>query len=135
MKDLLFFSNNKNKILEVSHLFSKIDKKILSLDDFKKIDSPEETGKTFKENSKIKSLYGLNNFKLACFADDSGICIESMNGNPGVNSKEFLLSYKNKLNIFNNIINICKKKKNFNAYFQTTIFLSLNARNNFFISV
>ena len=126
MEDILFFSNNNNKIIEISNLFFNEKIKILNLNDFKEIESPKEVGKTFEENAKIKSLFGLMNFGKMCFADDSGICIESIMGGPGVNSKQFLLSEKKNLNVFDNIINKCKKKNNFNAFFQTTICLSIN---------
>ena len=90
MKEIIFFSNNKNKCLEISKLFEDIPIKILSLNNFDKIKSPNESGLTFKENAKIKSSFGLQTFKKTCFADDSGICIEAMNNNPGIKSKKFL---------------------------------------------
>ena len=90
MKEIIFFSNNKNKIIEISNFFVEKPLKILNLNNFKKIQSPNETGKTFEENAKIKSLYGYNIFKKICFADDSGISIEAMEGKPSVNSKKFL---------------------------------------------
>ena len=91
MHEIVFFSNNQNKILEVKKLFLNSSINIFSLNDFKKIKSPEEVGSTFEENAKIKSFYGLKKLKKVCFADDSGICIEAMNNKPGINSKNFLL--------------------------------------------
>ena len=132
MKEILFFSNNKNKIKEILLLFNKTPLKILSLNDFKKIKSPKEIGKTFEKNAKIKSLFGLEKFNKICFADDSGICISAMGGLPGINSKKLLSSEKNKLNIFNQIINFTKDKKNFAAFFQTSICLSLDKNRHFF---
>ena len=134
MKKILFFSNNKNKILEISRLFSSENINILSLNDFIKIKSPMEIGESFEKNAKIKSLYGLINFKVICFADDSGLCIKSMKGKPGVHSKEFLSSDQNQKNIFNKIINTCKRSGDFNAYFQTTICLSLNKNDHIFFT-
>ena len=46
MKEIIFFSNNKNKIQEISNLFIKFNYKLLSLNDFKKTESPLENGKT-----------------------------------------------------------------------------------------
>ena len=63
MKEIIFFSNNKNKFQEISNLFIKFNYKLLSLNDFKSTDSPLENGKTFKENAKIKSIYGYKKFR------------------------------------------------------------------------
>ena len=62
MKEILFFSNNNNKILEISNLFLDLPIKLLNLNEFKKIKSPKENGKNFEENAKIKSLYGFKKF-------------------------------------------------------------------------
>ena len=129
MKKIIFFSNNKNKILEVTNLFLDTPYQISNLNEYKNMASPKETGKNFKENAKIKSIYGTKKFKKICFADDSGICIDVFGGLPGINSKEFLNSTKNKKQIFNKIINETKNQKNFDAFFITTICLSLNTNN------
>ena len=52
MKEFVFFSNNKNKILEINNLFINTPIKILDLRNFEKIKSPDETGLTFEENAK-----------------------------------------------------------------------------------
>ena len=48
--------------------------------------SPEENGKTFEQNSQLKALYYSKKTNLVCVADDSGLEIELLNGNPGINS-------------------------------------------------
>jgi len=134
VKDLLFFSNNQHKIIEISKIFSKTSINILSLNNFKKIKSPDETGLTFEENAKIKSQFGLEKFKKNCFSDDSGICIDSMNGFPGINSKKFLEEEKGSQTKLKKIILTAKNKNNFNAFFQTTICLSLSKNKNIFFT-
>ena len=89
MKNLLFFSSNQNKIIEIKKIFKIRNQKILSLNDLPKIKTPKETGKKFVDNAKIKSLYGFKKFNIQCFADDSGICISALNNKPGVHSKRF----------------------------------------------
>ena len=131
MKEIVFFSNNQNKIKEMSNLLQDISYNVLSLNNFNKVKSPNESGTTFKENAKIKSLFGLKKFNKFCFADDSGICIKAMNNKPGIKSKEFLNSNKNKNDMLNQIISIAKNKNNFSAYLQTTICLSINERDHF----
>lgn len=128
MEDIIFFSNNKNKILEIYNFFSSTPLKIHSLNDYKIIKSPNETGDTFEENAKIKSAYGYNIFKKICFADDSGICIEALGGKPGVHSKKFLKKNYNEKDALKSILSITKKYNNFNAFFQTSICLSLNKK-------
>jgi len=134
VREIIFFSNNKNKITEISNLFLNSSIKILNLQNFKKILSPKETGATFEENAEIKSQYGLKKFKKICFADDSGICIKALGNNPGVNSKKFLNSEKHQIKILNKIIEITKSKKKFDAFFQTTICLSITKEKNFFFT-
>ena len=126
MKEILFFSNNKNKIKEILVLFKGIPNKIITLNDFKRISSPQETGHSFEDNARIKSTYGFLKFNKICFADDSGICIEALKGQPGVNSKDFLNSLKSKDSLFNKIITAASNKKNYLAYFQTSICLTIS---------
>ena len=128
MSQLLFFSNNKNKISEIKKIFSKFGIKLLSLSDVDLINEPKENGQTFEENAKIKSDYGFNKTGIPCFADDSGICIESLKWKPGVLSKRFLNSFKSNESCFKNIFRSIKSNGKKNAYFKTSI--SLTTRNN-----
>ena len=134
MKEIIFFSNNKNKYLEISKLFRDTPIKILSLNNFNKINSPYENGVTFNENAKIKSSFGLKTYKKPCFADDSGICIEAMNNNPGINSKKFLEENNGALDTFNLIFSLVDKTKKNKAFFQTSICLSLKAEEHIFFN-
>ena len=134
MKEIFFFSNNQNKIQEISNLFIKFNYKLLSLNNFKDTASPLENGKTFKENAKIKSIYGYKKFNKLCFADDSGICIDALSGAPGVNSKQYLESEKNKNLVLNKIISLTKNKNNYNAFFETSICLTININKQIFFS-
>ena len=128
MRKLLFFSNNKNKTTEIKKIFRKFSLEILSLSDLDISDEPKENGQTFEENAKIKSDYGFNKTGLPCFADDSGICIESLNWKPGVLSKRFLNNFKSNQDCFDSIIKSTKKNNKQNAYFNTSI--SLTIKNN-----
>ena len=130
MRQLLFFSNNKNKIIEIKKIFNKFNLDLLSLNDLNINNEPEETGKTFEENAKIKSDYGFNKTGIPCFADDSGICIETFNWNPGVYSKRFLNDFKSKEACFRSIIHSAKKNGKKNAYFKTSISLTINKNQN-----
>jgi len=125
LRQLLFFSNNKNKIIEIKKIFNKFNLEIISLNDLNINNEPEETGKTFEENAKIKSDYGFNKTGIPCFADDSGICIESLNWKPGILSKRFLNSFISNEVCFESIIKSNKKNNKQNAYFKTSISLTI----------
>ena len=130
MKQLLFFSNNKNKIIEIKKIFSKNNLKLLSLSDVNIKNEPKESGQTFEENAKIKSDYGFNKTGIPCFADDSGICIESLNWKPGVFSKRFLNDFRDNKTCFKRIIKSIKNTGKQNAYFKTSISLTISKNQN-----
>ncbi len=125
MKNLLFFSHNHKKIFEVEKIFDSKNIKINSLRSFEKIKEPVENGVSFAENAKIKSSFGLKNFGIPCFADDSGICVEAIKYKPGIKSKRFLEKFATKIDAFEHIISNVIKTKNNKAFFKTAICLSL----------
>ncbi len=125
MKNLLFFSHNNKKVSEVEKILSRKDIKIYNLNFYNKIKEPIESGKSFAENAKIKSYCGLKEFKTPCFADDSGICIEALNNNPGTKSKRFLEGFETYKSAFEYIISNVINKKNYKSFFKTEICLSI----------
>ena len=125
MKSLLFFSNNNKKIFEVKKIFNSRKIKIHDLNEFEKIKEPNENGISFSENAKIKSSFGLKNFNIPCFADDSGLCVEALKNKPGIKSKRFLKKFNTNLSAFEYIIGKVIKSKNSRAYFKTSICLSI----------
>jgi XTP/dITP diphosphohydrolase len=125
LKDILFFSHNQKKIIEIKQIFKDSKIKIYDLNAFKKIREPKETGATFSSNAKIKSKYGQQLFDMPCFADDSGFCVEALKNNPGVKSKRFLEKFSNNKKAFEYIISNVVKKRNNKAFFVTAISLTL----------
>ena len=125
MKDILFFSHNQKKIIEVKQIFKDSRIKVFDLNSFEKIKEPRETGGTFASNAKIKSKYGQKVFNIPCFADDSGFCVEALKNNPGVKSKRFLEKFSNKKKAFEYIISNVIERKNNKAFFVTAICLTL----------
>ena len=126
MKKILFFSGNKEKIKEVRRLFEKINFEVVSLNNFDSIAEPNENGKSFSENAKIKSLYGFQKMKIPCFADDSGICIEALNYKPNILSKRFINKFKSRKECLNFIIDKVSLTKKKRAYFKSSICYTLN---------
>ncbi len=84
IKKLLIGTNNKGKLREIRGLLPKyID--TMSISDFK-IKSPKENGRTFQENSLIKSRFYSKKTNLICIADDSGLEIDVLDKRPGIYS-------------------------------------------------
>ena len=81
---LLIGTNNKGKLREIKSLLPKYIE-IRSTSEFN-LKSPKENGKTFKENSLIKSRYFSKKTGFLCLADDSGLEIDLLNKNPGIYS-------------------------------------------------
>ena len=84
MKKILIGTHNKGKFKEIAYLISKTHKKISpkSL----KIKSPNETGKSFKSNSKLKVNYFSKFVDYPAISDDSGLCIKALDNKPGIYS-------------------------------------------------
>ncbi len=82
IKELLIGTNNKGKLREIKSLLPNYFK-IYSTSNFK-LKSPVENGKTFEENSIIKSKYFSKKTNLLCLADDSGLEIDLLNKKPGI---------------------------------------------------
>ena len=125
MKNILFFSHNQKKIIEVKQIFKNSKTKVYDLNSFEKIKEPKETGATFASNAKIKSKYGQELFNMPCFADDSGFCVEALKNKPGVKSKRFLEKFSNNKEAFEYIVSNVVQKKNNKAFFITAICLTL----------
>ena len=81
---ILIGTNNKGKFREIKALLPKYIK-IRSTSEFN-LRSPRETGRTFKENSLIKSRYFSEKSNLTCLADDSGLEIDILKNKPGIYS-------------------------------------------------
>ena len=116
IKEILIGTNNKGKYREICNLLPNELKKY-SPKEFN-ILSPEETGKSFKENSFIKASYFSKKTNLICLSDDSGLEIDLLNNEPGIYSSrwggkknDFDLAIKK---VFEKMNNIKKDWKNDN---------------------
>ena len=125
MKDIFFFTGNKNKYGEIKGLLKTTNLNIYTLNNFKNFREPIENGKSFAENAKIKSDFGFIKTNIPCFADDSGICIKALNFKPGIFSKRYLSKFKSNKDCFNKIINQVEKSGEQDAFFKTSISLTI----------
>ncbi len=91
--NILVATNNKHKLKEIMEIFDKefsINFNWITLEDL--TDSKfevEETGVTFSENSRIKAVEYFNKFKIPTIADDSGLIVDQLGGQPGVHSARY----------------------------------------------
>lgn len=89
MKKIVIASNNAGKIAEFKSLFLPLGYEILSLKEAGIISDPEETGLTFIENALIKARNAAKMSGLPALADDSGLVVPSLNGEPGIYSARY----------------------------------------------
>jgi XTP/dITP diphosphohydrolase len=89
MKRIIFASKNEGKINEVRKILGELKVHILSLSDVDYTIEIEETGSTFEENAKIKADVIYKEYKIPVIADDSGLAVEQLNGEPGVYSARY----------------------------------------------
>ena len=122
---LIFATHNENKVVELRRIIPK-SIVLWSLNDINYLNPVEETGKTLEENAKIKSDFIRKKFGLNCFADDSGLEIDFLEGEPGVLSARYAGPAKNN---DKNIQKIWKKLENVSnpsATFRSIFYLHLN---------
>ncbi|WP_350342598.1 RdgB/HAM1 family non-canonical purine NTP pyrophosphatase [Proteinivorax tanatarense] len=88
MSKLLIATANKNKVKEISNILSSSFKAFCTFSDFD-LDSPVEDANTFEGNALIKARYGSTQTGLPTLADDSGLCVDYLQGEPGVYSSRY----------------------------------------------
>ena len=87
---LLVATTNAGKLREIRALLSGAPIELSTLHDLDPIEEPEETGATFDENARLKALYYASRSGLTTVAEDSGLVIDGMDGEPGVRSARFI---------------------------------------------
>ena len=85
MKQLLIATHNQGKVLEFQQMFDGMDLEIKSAADFD-LAEPEETEKTFEGNALLKARAACTATGLPALADDSGLCVDALDGAPGIYS-------------------------------------------------
>ena len=87
---VLIATTNPNKLREIRPLLNGLPLELVTLADVAPIPEPEESGETFWENARIKALAYATGSGLFTVAEDSGLVIDGMDGEPGVRSARFL---------------------------------------------
>ena len=101
MKQLVVATKNKKKLSEIKDILKNTNLKLFSLDAYKDVPRVRENGKTFQENA-IKKAVKLARFTGEfCLGEDSGLCVDALDGAPGIYSARF--SGKDKSDLRNNL--------------------------------
>ena len=131
---LVFASNNKNKIKEIQALLPA-SIQILSLEDIGCTEEIPETAATIEGNAQIKANYVTEKYGYDCFADDSGLEVDALNGEPGVFSARYAGEPKNDENNIDKLLTNLKDIENKKANFKTVICLNLNGEQHLFTGI
>lgn len=121
LKKIAVASGNKGKIAEIKSIFTGVE--ILSMHEMGFDEEIEETGKSFKENAKIKAEAVAKALNVPALSDDSGLCVESLHGAPGIYSARFS-GEGDKANrdlLLKRLENVAHRK----AYFESAVCLCL----------
>ena len=128
---LVFATNNLNKLSEIRSLMPP-QIEILSLKDINCKDDLPETCNTLEGNALQKALYVFNNYGFNCFADDTGLEIDILGGEPGVYSARYAGEDCNAENNIKKLLKNMNGKKERGASFRTVIALVMQAEHTLF---
>lgn len=128
---LVFATHNQNKVKEIQQLLST-QIKLISLNDLGLKEAIPETANTLEGNAKLKSDYVFKKFKLPCFADDTGLLVRALNGEPGVYSARYAGANNDANANMSKLLANLSDKKDRTACFTTIIALNLDGNTIFF---
>ncbi len=131
---LVFASNNKNKIKEIQALVADTIQ-IISLEDIGCTEDIPETAETIEGNAILKANYVTEKYGYPCFADDTGLEVDALNGAPGVYSARYAGEQKDANDNMDKLLLELKDKSNRKANFKTVIALNLNGKQNLFTGI
>lgn len=131
---LVFASNNKNKIKEIQLLLPETIQ-LLSLEDINCFEDIPETAATIEGNAILKANYVTEKFGYNCFADDTGLEVIALNGEPGVYSARYAGAQKDADDNMEKVLVNLNDKTNRLAQFKTVIALNLNGTQTLFTGI
>jgi XTP/dITP diphosphohydrolase len=124
MKKLIFATHNPNKLAEIKSAVNSFE--VVGLKEMGVVENIPETGITLEENALIKSQYIYEKTGLACFADDTGLEVDALDGRPGVYSARYAGEHATAEENMQKLLSEMEGQKNRNAHFRTVISLILN---------
>ncbi|WP_426064755.1 non-canonical purine NTP diphosphatase [Flavobacterium sp. DSP2-3-1] len=130
----VFASNNKNKILELQSMLPETIT-ILSLESIGCFEDIPETADTIEGNAIQKANYVTEKFGYDCFADDTGLEVDALNGDPGVFSARYAGEQRNADDNMNKLLEVLAVQNERKAQFKTVIALNLNGKQYLFTGI
>jgi XTP/dITP diphosphohydrolase len=124
-KKLCFATNNPHKLQEIQAILGD-SFELLSLKDINCTEELPETGSTIEANSLEKAQYVYDHYEVDCFADDSGLEVNALNGEPGVDSAHYAGPQRSHADNINLLLQNLGNQTNRNARFKTVITLVQN---------
>ena len=131
---LVFATNNKNKILEVQQMLPPTIE-IISLESIGCFEEIPETAATIEENAIMKANYVTEKYSCECFADDTGLEVDALNGAPGVFSARYAGEQRNSDDNMNKLLEALADETNRKAQFKTVIALNLKGKQHLFTGI
>ena len=131
MKQLVFATNNKNKLREMREIMDGIYE-ILSLDDIGCNEDIVEDADTIEGNAQIKADFITDHYHIDCFADDTGLEVEALDGAPGVYSARYAGEHCSYQDNVNKLLATLDGIDNRKACFRTAIALNLDGKSYLF---
>lgn len=123
--NLIFATSNQNKVLEIQKILPK-KFNIKSLKDLNYFEDVPENETTIEGNAIFKAKYIYEKFNINVFADDTGLEVEALNGEPGVHSARYAGTTRNSEKNIKKLLKNLKNIKNRNARFKTVIALIID---------
>lgn len=130
MKQLVFATHNVHKLEEIRAILKNYE--ILGLKDIGCFSNIVENSDTLEGNAKIKANFVTENYHIDCFADDTGLEVDALNGAPGVYSARYAGEGCHYQDNIDKLLKDLKGIKNRKARFRTVIALNFNGRQYFF---
>ncbi|ANZ58321.1 non-canonical purine NTP pyrophosphatase, RdgB/HAM1 family [Fructilactobacillus lindneri] len=121
-KELVIASKNQNKIREFKEMLEPMGFQIKSIQDFNDIPDINETGKSFEENATIKARIVSKSLNIPVLADNSGLVVPSINGEPGIYSARYAGDHDDQANN-EKLLKRLLHSDDRNAYFHTSLVL------------
>ena len=131
---LVFASNNAHKIAEIQAMLPPTIE-LVGLQDIGCFEDIPETASTLEGNAQLKADYVTENYGLPCFADDTGLEVEALNGAPGVYSARYAGEQKNAQDNMQKLLTALEDKSNRKAQFKTVIALNINGNSHQFTGI
>jgi XTP/dITP diphosphohydrolase len=132
--NLIFATSNQNKVLEIQKILPK-KFNIKSLKDLNYFEDVPENENTIEGNAIFKAKYIYEKFNINVFADDTGLEVEALNGEPGVHSARYAGTTRSSEKNIKKLLKNLKNIKNRNARFKTAIALIIDNKLHIFSGI